>query len=226
MNSVQSTTSNNAIIVSIEGNIGSGKTTLLSNLQNAFPGKNILFVKEPVNVWEEIKDTQGKTMLEKFYADQQKYAFSFQIMAFISRISLLKQSIRENPDSVIITERSLHTDKMVFAQMLFDSGLIEDVNFQIYLKWFDEFSRECPLNRVIYVKTDPDVCIQRIAKRSRAGESVIPIDYLRECHEYHEKMMEALSAIPQLILDGNVDIYENGDELQSWIQQISSFLQE
>jgi deoxyadenosine/deoxycytidine kinase len=225
MNSSQ-TTSNNAIIVSIEGNIGSGKTTLLSNLQNAFPGKNILFVKEPVNVWEEIKDTQGKTMLEKFYADQQKYAFSFQIMAFISRISLLKQSIRENPGSVIITERSLHTDKMVFAQMLFDSGLIEDVNFQIYLKWFDEFSRECPLNRVIYVKTDPDICIQRIAKRSRAGESVIPIDYLRECHAYHEKMMEALSAIPQLILDGNVDIYANGDELQSWIQQISSFLQE
>ena len=225
MNSSQ-TTSNNAIIVSIEGNIGSGKTTLLSNLQNAFPEKNILFVKEPVNVWEEIKDSQGKTMLEKFYADQQKYAFSFQIMAFISRISLLKQSIRENPDSVIITERSLHTDKMVFAQMLFDSGLIEDVNFQIYLKWFDEFSRECPLNRVIYVKTDPDICIQRIAKRSRAGESVIPIDYLRECHAYHEKMMEALSAIPQLILDGNVDIYANGDELQSWIQQISSFLQE
>ena len=225
MNSVQST-SNNAIIVSIEGNIGSGKTTLLSNLHNAFPDKNILFVKEPVNVWEEIKDSQGKTMLEKFYADQQKYAFSFQIMAFISRISLLKQSIRENPGSVIITERSLHTDKMVFAQMLFDSGLIEDVNYQIYLKWFDEFSRECPLNRVIYVKTDPNICIQRIAKRSRAGESVIPIDYLRECHAYHEKMMEALSAIPQLILDGNVDIYENGDELQSWIQQISSFLQE
>jgi len=225
MNSPQST-SNNAIIVSIEGNIGSGKTTLLSNLHNAFPGKNILFVKEPVNVWEEIKDSQGKTMLEKFYADQQKYAFSFQIMAFISRISLLKQSIRENPGSVIITERSLHTDKMVFAQMLFDSGLIEDVNYQIYLKWFDEFSRECPLNRVIYVKTDPNICIQRIAKRSRAGESVIPIDYLRECHAYHEKMMEALSAIPQLILDGNVDIYENGDELQSWIQQISSFLQE
>lgn len=225
MNSSQ-TTSNNAIIVSIEGNIGSGKTTLLSNLQNAFPRRNILFVKEPVNVWEEIKDSQGKTMLEKFYADQQKYAFSFQIMAFISRISLLKQSIRENPDSVIITERSLHTDKMVFAQMLFDSGLIEDVNFQIYLKWFDEFSMECPLNRVIYVKTDPDVCIQRIAKRSRAGESVIPIDYLRECHAYHEKMMESLSAIPQLILDGNVDIYANGDELQSWIQQISCFLQE
>jgi deoxyadenosine/deoxycytidine kinase len=225
MNSVQST-SNNTIIVSIEGNIGSGKTTLLSNLHNAFPGKNILFVKEPVNVWEEIKDSQGKTMLEKFYADQQKYAFSFQIMAFISRISLLKQSIRENPGSMIITERSLHTDKMVFAQMLFDSGLIEDVNYQIYLKWFDEFSRECPLNRVIYVKTDPNICIQRIAKRSRAGESVIPIEYLRECHAYHEKMMEALSAIPQLILDGNVDIYENGDELQSWIQQISSFLQE
>lgn len=224
MNFAQSN-SNNAIIVSIEGNIGSGKTTLLSNLHQAFPGKNIIFLKEPVNVWEEIKDSQGKTMLEKFYADQMKYAFSFQIMAFISRISLLKKSIRDNPGSVIITERSLHTDKMVFAQMLFDSGLIEDVNYQIYLKWFDEFSRECPLNRVVYVKTDPDICIQRIARRSRAGENVIPIEYLRECHAYHEKMMEAISSIPQLILNGNVDIFENENELQSWIQQITEFVQ-
>ena len=34
---------------------------------------------------------------------------------------------------IIITERSLYTDKHVFAKMLHDQGKIEDVCYQIYL---------------------------------------------------------------------------------------------
>lgn len=64
-------------IVSIEGNIGSGKTTLLSNVKKALHGEeNIIFLKEPVDDWESIKDKDGLTMLQKFYADQEKYSFS------------------------------------------------------------------------------------------------------------------------------------------------------
>ncbi len=63
-------------IISIEGNIGSGKTTLLSNVKKALHGEeNIIFLKEPVDDWESIKDKDGLTMLQKFYADQEKYSF-------------------------------------------------------------------------------------------------------------------------------------------------------
>ena len=45
------------IIVSIEGNIGSGKSTLLANLRNYYKNEaNIVFLKEPVDEWEKIKD--------------------------------------------------------------------------------------------------------------------------------------------------------------------------
>jgi len=218
--------SNNSMIISIEGNIGSGKSTLLTNLRAVFANRNIVFVDEPVDVWAEIKDANGTTMLEKFYADQHKYAFSFQIMAYISRLSLLKAAIRENPGAIIITERSLHTDKMVFAKMLFDSGLIEDVNYQIYLKWFDEFSMECPLHKVIYVKADPEICIGRIRKRYRAGESVIPLKYLQDCHKYHERMIHHLCDLNTrlLLLDGDTDIFENADTLPAWIAKITDFI--
>jgi deoxyadenosine/deoxycytidine kinase len=224
---MQTSNSNQTMIISIEGNIGSGKSTLLANLRTVFANRCIVFVDEPVDVWEEIKDANGTTMLEKFYADQQKYAFSFQIMAYISRLSLLKAAIRNHPGSIIITERSLHTDKMVFAKMLFDNGLIEDVNYQIYLKWFDEFSVDCPLHKVIYVKATPEICIARIEKRSRTGESTIPLKYLQDCHKYHERMMQLLCDLntPLLLLDGDTDIFENVGTLPNWVSQITKFIE-
>ena len=58
-------------LVSIEGNIGSGKSTLLENLKTYYnDNTNVIFLKEPVDDWEKIKDKQGNTILKKFYLDQ------------------------------------------------------------------------------------------------------------------------------------------------------------
>ena len=84
-----------AKIISIEGNIGSGKTTLLAELKTKFGhDKNIVFLKEPVDDWATITDVNGVTMLEKFYANQKEYSFPFQMMAYISRLALLKNAIK------------------------------------------------------------------------------------------------------------------------------------
>jgi deoxyadenosine/deoxycytidine kinase len=212
--------------VSIEGNIGSGKSTLLTNLKEFFKKNNrVVFLKEPVDEWEKIRDSQGNTMLQKFYRDQSTYAFSFQMMAYISRLAEFKNAIKENPlATIFITERSLDTDKYVFAQMLFDDNKIEDVNHQIYTRWFDVFAKEFPISNVIYVKTEPTVCYERIAKRSRTGEDCIPLDYLINCHDYHRDMISKRITAPCLTLDGNVDIYENKETVQQWINQIKEFI--
>jgi deoxyadenosine/deoxycytidine kinase len=210
-------------IISIEGNIGSGKSTLLAHLKENCP--DVVFLKEPVDEWEKIQDENGVTMLEKFYADQTKYSFSFQMMAYISRLKILRDTIRNHPERpiTIITERSLNTDKMVFAKMLYDSGKIEHINYQIYLSWFDTFSAEYPVQKHIYVKTDPDICHKRIHIRSRNGEDNIPIDYLVSCSKYHDEMMEMVEG-DKLVLDGNVDIYENRGTLSEWIDTIRRFI--
>ena len=209
--------------ISIEGNIGSGKSTLIEELKLRFPA--IIFVDEPVKDWDLIHDENGNTMLQKFYEDKSKYAFAFQMMAFISRLKLLRKARRENPDAVIITERSLYTDKLVFAKMLFEKGFIEDVNYKIYLTWFDEFAIDCQIDKIIYVKTDPDICFDRINKRGRLGEDSIPFDYIQECNIYHENMLtQPLSNCKpneQLVLDGNVD---NSAGIDAWVQQIHSYI--
>jgi len=220
-------------IVSIEGNIGSGKSTLLANLRQYYKDNiNIVFLKEPVDEWEKIKDANGLTILEKFYADQEKYSFSFQMMAYISRLKVLRDALKTTPKTnaktILITERSLYTDKLVFAKMLYDDGKIEDVNYQIYLNWFDAFSEEFPVHKVIYVKTDPENCHNRIIKRSRDGEENISLDYLKNCSLYHDNMFDEFIkkdiCSDQLVLNGNIDIYENKSQVKIWIKNIIDFI--
>ena len=218
----------NTRIVSIEGNIGSGKSTLLAHLKDHFADNdNIIFLGEPVSEWDTIKDAEGNTMLKKFYADQEKYSFPFQMMAYISRLALLKNAMKENEGAVIITERSLYTDKYVFAKMLYDMKKIEDVNYQIYSKWFDTFAQECELSQIIYVKAGPTTCYERIKKRSRNGEDRISLEYLTQCNEYHEQMIHQFQIkeeLQTLVLDGNVDINENTFQLRDWLKEIKMFI--
>jgi len=229
-------------IVSIEGNIGSGKSTLLERLRDEFKDNQcVRFLREPVDEWEKIKDKDGNTMLQKFYADQKEYSFAFQMMAYISRLTIIRENVRdimqtvkkdkdEGKDSkkyIIITERSLYTDKYVFAKMLYDQGKIEDVKYQIYLNWFDEFAKDFPVNDVIYVNTDPKKCYERIHKRARVGEEVIPLAYLDMCHNYHNEFLDETTGIKtnQLVLNGNQDIFTNTGLVDDWISTISQFLQ-
>ena len=210
-------------IISIEGNIGSGKSTLLNRLKDQYKdNKKVVFIREPVDDWEQIKDNQGNTMIQKFYQDQEKYSFSFQMMAYISRLALMKDVIKQyagETGMTFITERCLQTDKYVFAKMLYESGKIEEVNYQIYCKWFDVFAEECKIDKIIYIKVDPTICDLRIKGRNRLGESSIPLEYLSSCHEYHEEMMKIMKEQSQImIVDGQ-------QKIMNWVNNINSFIE-
>ena len=174
-------------IFSVEGNIGSGKSTLVEYLKEHLKNVGdykIIYLQEPVNVWNTVTDGNGVNILTKYYLDQKKYAFSFQMMAYITRLTQLKQVLENNKNCIIITERCLHTDREIFAKMLHDSGKMEDIEYTIYLKWFDSFLPKSP-SSFIYLKTLPLTCMDRIKKRNRVGEESINLDYLNDCNYYH-----------------------------------------
>ena len=204
-----------ARVYSLEGNIGSGKSTLLEKLSI----EGVTLVQEPVDMWEHIKDKDGETILSKFYRDQETYAFPFQMMAYISRLALLKKHIEANPRGVFLTERSVHTDKCVFAQMLYDAGKIEDINFQIYLKWFDEFIKDIPTSGFVYLKTSPDECYERVIRRNRPGEQ-LSLAYLVNCHEYHDTWLSRCANV--LTIDGN--IHHTAESYEETLDKIGRFV--
>ena len=207
-------------IVSVEGNIGSGKSTLIDCLKSTkdleIRGREVIFLQEPVKDWEEIQDKNGKNMIEKFYKDQCKYAFSFQFMAYISRLAILQKAIKQHPNAIIITERCLYTDKNVFCSLLYEDNKIEDVNYTIYNKWFDHFIDNAQIDMYIYLKADPVTSDARIKMRKRIGEN-IPLNYLIKCNEKHEKWLDEEMNV--LVLDGNE---ENGNHEmdEKWSNEI------
>ncbi len=218
------TCKNNVRIISIDGNIGSGKSTLVSDLKERFKdAKNICFLQEPVDLWNTIRDENDVTILENYYKDQHKYAFSFQMMAYISRLSMLKNEIHKNKYDIIITERSTNTDRYVFAKMLFDDKKIDKIQYAIYLKWFDEFIEELPQIEVIYVRTTPKVAHERVKKRAREGESVIELEYLERCHQYHEEWLSREKGL-NLVFDGNINIFDEPKVLENWIETIKNYM--
>jgi len=214
---------NGCTLISIEGNIGSGKSTLVSILKEHYANsKNIIFLKEPVDEWLEIMDSNRDNIINKFYSNQDKYSFSFQTLAYITRLNLLKKTFAENKNSIIISERSLYTDRYVFAKMLYDTGKMEEINYLIYLKWFDSFISEFSIEKLIYVNTSVDNCFERIGKRNRDGESNIKLDYLIDCDRYHHNMIINKNIFPnQLILDGNINIFDEKDKV---INIINNFI--
>ena len=212
-------------IISIEGNIGSGKSTILNYLKDLYKDSiEIIFLEEPVSEWSKIKDKNNETILEKFYNNQKKYSFAFQMMAYISRLAILKETIAKYPDAIIITERCLNTDRYVFAKMLYDDEKLEDVEYQIYLNWFDHFSYLQKIQRTIYLKTDPETCYNRINKRNRDGESNISMDYLKNCHDYHENMVSTITGDDILIINSNIDSEKDTNINNIWINDIKEFI--
>ena len=212
------------VIISLEGNIGSGKSTLLAELRQRYAtDPSICFLDEPIHVWNTIKDASGTTILEKYYANQQRYAFPFQMMAYITRLSAMRTALKKNY-RIIIIERSIYTDSSVFAKMLYDDKKIEDIEYQIYMTWVNEFISDFPPVKFIYIQADPAVSYQRVLLRGRTGED-IPLEYLQNCHEYHEEWLLKKNQNPLLILDANVDTKNDASALTSWMHSIEAFIQ-
>ena len=190
------------ILLSIEGNIGAGKSTLLKSIPD-YPW--LVKVQEPVDLWSKIKDSvDGETILTKFYKDPAKYAFAFQILAYSTRLSIIRNVIKDNPAAkVILCERSLETDRFIFAKMLYDDGKIDNVSYQIYQNLFDTNPLEIPLSGVLYLDIDAEICNSRIKNRAREGEDSIPLEYLKSCEKYHRDWLDSSILYPVKKIDNS-----------------------
>ena len=224
--------SSGCLIVSIDGNIGSGKTTgkaklreHIMSLKKNNEDDSIIFVDEPTGDWEQIKDENGVPILTNLYIDVKRFAFRFQMMAYITRLQKLRQALKMPNVRLIITERCLLTDAHVFAKMLYDSKKIEQDEYDIYTRWFDEFAKEVEPSCIIYFKASTEVCVNRIQKRNRPGESKIGFEYLEECNRSHDEWLNSTPSkitIQTLILNADVDAdaYEYSSDIYHFINSL------
>ena len=149
------------IIISIEGNIGSGKSSVIEKLKKNYP--NFYYLQEPVDVWTKYTDENGKTILDLFYENNTRWAYTFQNLAYITRIQQIL-AVKDIYD-VIITERSIFTDRNVFAKILEQDGHINKIEKSLYDQWFELLKKDVKVDGYIYIKADPKVSHERIRKK-------------------------------------------------------------
>ena len=212
------------VIISIDGNIGSGKSTKVRDLEKYYTeqGRNdVIFIQEPVDSWNSVVDENGVTILSNYYKDQKRFAFRLQMLAYISRLSLLRDAVKKGY-KYIITERCVGTDRNVFSKMLYDKGDIEHDEYIIYQKWYEEFISDVPIGAIVYIKASPETCLERVNIRAREGEN-IPLEYLKECDKYHDDWINS-EHIPKLVIDADIDLHKNPEANIRILEQIDTFI--
>ena len=171
-------------IIFIEGNIGSGKTTLLRRLLDRLDNCQVIY--EPLDMWTKLTDSSGKNILEHFYTDMEKHSYAFQSIAFLSRTKSLEK-IDPNKKYIFV-ERSIHSDKEIFAKNCFEKGIMPEIHYNLYKEWFSWMENTLNLKNIkhVYLRCDPEISYQRLQKRSRDEEKTVELEYLKDIHQCHE----------------------------------------
>jgi deoxyadenosine/deoxycytidine kinase len=214
-------------IIAIEGSIGAGKSTILVELEKLYftqNRKDVVVMREPVDVWNAVCDEDGENIIQKFYKDPKKYSFAFQTLICNTIVQEMNRIITDNPKcTTIICERSLCASKYVFAKMLHDDNLFEKTLYDIYSMAFNQFAQGYVANKIVYMDCPPVSCLSRINKRRRLGEDNISLEYLIKCENYYVSWLSSIK-VPRIVIDVKRDIDISGDIYASYIREIDDFI--
>ncbi len=211
----------------LEGNIGAGKSTFLKLLEKALPYISIGL--EPKNNW--LKQIDGQCLLENFYKDAQRWAYTLETFSMICRVNEHhNEQERSHPFHII--ERSIYSGYYCFAKNDFENGFMTELEWNIYQRWFTFLTGNClPPQGFIYLRVEPEIALERTKMRNRSAEKNISLDYLQQIHRHHEQFLvekeDVLSdilTIPTLILDGNYDFEHNPAVFEQNCSVIEDFL--
>ncbi|KAL3680755.1 hypothetical protein R1sor_023711 [Riccia sorocarpa] len=176
----------------VEGNISVGKTTFLHRIANETVELRDLveIVPEPISKWQDVGPDHFN-ILDAFYGDPKRYAYTFQNYVFVTRMMQERESAH-GEKRLRLMERSVFSDRMVFVRAVHEAKWMSDAEISIYDSWFDPVVSAMPglvPDAFIYLRATPDTCHRRLQSRKRKEEDTVTLDYLRDLHEKHEQWL-------------------------------------
>ncbi|KAK8947525.1 hypothetical protein KSP40_PGU014726 [Platanthera guangdongensis] len=176
----------------VEGNISVGKTTFLQRIANETLELRDLveIVPEPISKWQDVGPDHFN-ILNAFYAEPKRYAYTFQNYVFVTRFMQERDSAA-GIKPLRLMERSVFSDRMVFVRAVHEANWMNEMEISIYDSWFDPVVSCLPglvPDGFIYLRASPDTCHKRMMLRKRDEEGGVTLDYLRDLHEKHESWL-------------------------------------
>ncbi|MCB1059619.1 MAG: deoxynucleoside kinase [Calditrichaeota bacterium] len=160
--------------IAVAGNIGAGKTTLATRLASQLGWKCYL---EPVI---------DNPYLPDFYADMSRWSFHLQVYFLSKRFQ--NQIDIEQDESSCVQDRTIYEDARIFAQTLRKRGFMSDRDWENYQALFASMAGQLKRpDLVIYLKSDVESLVKRIAQRGREFEKSIDTDYLGDLNQAYDQ---------------------------------------
>jgi deoxynucleoside kinase len=106
---------------------------------------------------------------------------------------------------------------------------MNDAEYAVLSEWFN-FLVTCPkldfkVDQILYLRTDPEVAYERIKKRLRPEEHLIPFKYIQDLHELHEDWLVKKTKFqpliaPVTIIDANLDLQLLQEQFKNYGQEL------
>lgn len=181
-------------IIIITGNIGAGKSTLVNYMAKK---GNISCVTEFID----------KSWRDLFYSNRKRYTGPFEMSCLMGRKARYLTAKKER--KTVFFDRSILEGREIFVQNSFDEGYmsfeeLEDYDVRLKKTLDDlgrtrEDARKWMETLIIYLKTTPEVCYKRQAKRNNTeddtGKEIIPLEYFQRLNKYYERFMRNVDKI-------------------------------
>ena len=211
--------------VAIEGGVGVGKSTVIRELGRRLHGRcgdaedgscppRVMTYEEPVDLW------RARGLLRSMY-DGTLSPLGFQMVALTTRIGPLVEGLRQSPSTEThITERSIFSDKEIFARTTLNSN-----EWDAYALAHQEITRTLPRDlRVVTVQLDlgDNATIRRIRARGRP-EEVKTFDRSRVRHmRLAHNHMYALLRHDKYRVDASRPLEQVCDDVMRIVEKYSS----
>lgn len=191
-------------IVSIEGSIGSGKSELIEALEESdFEGEMDLR-PEPIYTWQNFANTNILALLG---TDPTRWSFLFQMYVYFTMCNSYFQPARVGR-RVKVRERSIGASRHVFVEAQKQAGHLTEAEYQLLVDFYDMWVRKFPSlysDVKIFIKCDPEVCLERIKQRGREEESYVTLEYLQSLDKAYKDWLAFLGNASSAVyeVDGN-----------------------
>lgn len=209
---------NNAVIV-LAGMIGAGKSTYTKLISEAL---------ESDAFYESVDDNR---ILEKFYEDPKRWAFSLQIYFLNTRFRSIKQALQHQHN---VLDRSIYEDAL-FTKINHQQGNMSDAEMDTYLDLLDNMMEELDSlpkkapDLLIYLRGSLDTVLSRIKKRGRTFEQIDGneglLDYYTLLHSHYDDWFDQYDKSATLVIDIDQHDLENPTDAEKIIQLIHNKLE-
>jgi len=121
---------------------------------------------------------------------------------------LLSMSKWANNKYRSIYERSPLSCRHVFTQLHVEAGIMTNAELIIFDKLFGDYSWHQDV--IVYIKTDPEICFERMQRRNRDCEKDVTLEYIKAVDQKHTDMIDYIQKkIPDIkiyVVNGNESV--------------------